>query len=209
MCTQGTAAEDIFVAYVYYAMPSSIYQTATSCIKASAFISHLLSGLLGDILVTQFEVDIKILFYISTVFVTFGMIIGLYIIRPVEVMYNSDGTVRRSTLTIPIMEHMTEENIDDVGVSMAATSNPMMGKERKAIHDASDKWKYIRKQISQIHEVFKSKFLLAFTIWWVGCNAVWMTLYDYEVAIYEELNGSNNWNGSILSLMLVAGLYNS
>ena len=31
------------------------------------------------------------------------------------------------------------------------------------------------------------------------------TLYDYEVAIYAELNGSNEWNGSVLAVMLVAG----
>jgi len=29
--------------------------------------------------------------------------------------------------------------------------------------------------------------------------------YNYEVSIYEELVGSNNWNGSVLSIMLLAG----
>ena len=41
---QGSAAEDIFSAYVYYAMPEETYQAATSCIKSAAFLSHLLSG---------------------------------------------------------------------------------------------------------------------------------------------------------------------
>ena len=30
------------------------------------------------------------------------------------------------------------------------------------------------------------------------------TIYDYEVAIYEELNGSNEWNGSVLAALLLA-----
>jgi hypothetical protein len=32
-----------------------------------------------------------------------------------------------------------------------------------------------------------------------------MTLYDYEVAIYQELNGSNSWNGSVIAVMLLSG----
>ena len=31
------------------------------------------------------------------------------------------------------------------------------------------------------------------------------TLYDYEVALYAELKGSNAWNGSVLGIMLLAG----
>lgn len=30
-------------------------------------------------------------------------------------------------------------------------------------------------------------------------------MYNYEVAIYEELQGSNAWNGSVLAIMLLAG----
>ncbi len=30
-------------------------------------------------------------------------------------------------------------------------------------------------------------------------------LYNYEVSIYEELAGSNNWNGSVLAIMLLCG----
>ena len=31
------------------------------------------------------------------------------------------------------------------------------------------------------------------------------TFYDYEVSIYDELNGSNDWNGSVLAAILLAG----
>jgi hypothetical protein len=31
--------------------------------------------------------------------------------------------------------------------------------------------------------------------------------YGYEVSIYVELNGTNNWNGSVLSIMLLAGSF--
>ena len=33
------------------------------------------------------------------------------------------------------------------------------------------------------------------------------TFYDYEVSIYDELNGSNNWNGSVLAAILLAGSF--
>ena len=179
------------------------YQAATSCIKTSAFVSHLLSGVLGDVLVTQFDVNIKSLFYISTVFVTIGMIIGLFVIRPVEVIYRADGKVQRSTLTAPIMNtaaHRHDSTDDDYVAPRTSTNS-----ESKAINNASDKWKYIKSQAYQIQKVFQSRFILTFSVWWVVCNAIWMTLYDYEVAIYDELNGNNDWNGSILAIMLVSG----
>jgi hypothetical protein len=38
-------------------------------------------------------------------------------------------------------------------------------------------------------------------------SLVWFgqILYNYEVSIYEELSGSNTWNGSVLAIMLLTG----
>jgi hypothetical protein len=44
-------------------------------------------------------------------------------------------------------------------------------------------------------------------LWWVLGNAVYMTLYNYEVSIYQELNGgSDEWNGSAIAMLLVMGI---
>jgi hypothetical protein len=46
----GSAAEDIFKAYIYYAVPCEDFQKATSYINASGLISSVLAGILGTIL---------------------------------------------------------------------------------------------------------------------------------------------------------------
>jgi len=44
-------------------------------------------------------------------------------------------------------------------------------------------------------------------LWWVLGNAVYMTVYNYEVSIYQELNGgSDEWNGSAIAVLLVMGI---
>ena len=44
----GTAAEDIFTAYVYHVIPDAeSYQSATSYIRAAGLASNLVSGVLG------------------------------------------------------------------------------------------------------------------------------------------------------------------
>ena len=61
----GTAAEDVFSAYIYQVVPVHSYQKVTGYVRASGLMSTLVSGVLGDILVTQFQVDLTMLFYIS------------------------------------------------------------------------------------------------------------------------------------------------
>ena len=44
-------------------------------------------------------------------------------------------------------------------------------------------------------------------LWWVLGNAVYMTMYNYEVSIYQELNGgSDEWNGSAIAVLLIMGI---
>lgn len=85
--SMGTAAEDVFSAYVYYVVPPALYQDATSYIKASALIAFVVSGILGDILVTQANTSLTVLMLISAAFVTSGAALGLFVIRPPKKMF--------------------------------------------------------------------------------------------------------------------------
>jgi hypothetical protein len=91
----GTAAEDVFSAYVYYAVPLQHYTSATSYVKASAFVASLLSGFLGDILVVLFNYSIDTLMVISAVFVCIGVFIGLFVISAV-----SESSTKSTKLTM-------------------------------------------------------------------------------------------------------------
>lgn len=82
--SSGTAAEDIYMAFVLKVLPLSYYQTATSLVKTSGHISHMTSGILGDILVAQLGTSLTTLFIISTVSVSLAFLLSLFIIVPVE-----------------------------------------------------------------------------------------------------------------------------
>lgn len=77
----GTAAEDLFSAYIYTVVPLEMYQSTTSYVKTSALLSCIVSGVLGDILVTQFDVSLYTLTVISAVFVIAGAVLGFFVIR--------------------------------------------------------------------------------------------------------------------------------
>ena len=77
----GSAAEDIFGAYIYSVVSVSSYQRFTSYLKTSGLVSHVLSGIIGDVLVTQFYASLDVLMVISAVSVLVGAVVGFVILR--------------------------------------------------------------------------------------------------------------------------------
>lgn len=57
------------------------YQAATSYIKTAALLSCVVSGVLGDLLVVEWDISLRVLMWISGVFVWSGFLVGLYVIR--------------------------------------------------------------------------------------------------------------------------------
>jgi hypothetical protein len=103
---------------------------------------------LGDILVTQFDVDLRVLFFISAGTVTAGMIWGYFFINPVSKLQT----------TVESMNSKIESPVRKISILSEANT-----------------------YILEIRKTFESPFIVWITAWWVVGNAVWMTLYDYEV----------------------------
>lgn len=83
----------MFSAYVYYVIGMEQYQAATSYIKTAALMACVVSGVLGDILVVEWDISLRVLMWISGVFVWTGFFVGLYVIRSSN---NSFSTKSRS-----------------------------------------------------------------------------------------------------------------
>ena len=64
-------------------------------------------------------------------------------------------------------------------------------------------------QFTYVVHALRNSYLLALVLWWIVGNACFATLYDYEVSIYQELNGSADWNGSVLAILLLVGALGS
>ena len=78
----GSAAEDIFKAYVYAMVSQDRYQEATSYIATSALLSSILAGIIGDFLVAVDDVSLRVLMIISACSVCLGAIVGFFVILP-------------------------------------------------------------------------------------------------------------------------------
>lgn len=111
----GTAAEDIFSAYIYYAVPVTLYTQTTSYVKTVYFLSCVLSGILGDILVTQFSCSIDILMIISAISVSVGAVVGIFVIRPVNSTFTTSSSslrdrMRKVKMQLVYLAHIWHSN---------------------------------------------------------------------------------------------------
>lgn len=103
----GSAAEDVFKAYVYYAVPERKYQEATSYIAASALLSSVFAGLMADFLVISGGVSLEVLMIISACFVTAGTVVSFIVIQPPNVEMGPAS--RSSALVISIGDSKAKE----------------------------------------------------------------------------------------------------
>jgi Reduced folate carrier len=199
----GSAAEDVFKAYVYYAVPEHKYQEATSCIAASALLSSVFAGLIADFLVLSGGVSLEVLMIISACFVTAGTVVSFIVIQPPDV--------------------------DKISASRSSVLLMNIGESK-----ASIAYRKLLLQFYQLHSVLSNSSMRSLLIWWVSGNAIYMVstlllrslfhrdsissnsdsilmsvifqvVYNYEVSIYYELNGSNDWNGTAIACILILG----
>ena len=181
----GTAAEDVFSAYIYYLLPSSYYYEATGYIKASALICTCVSGILGDLLVTQDHTSVKVLLIISAAFVCAGGLVGFLVIKQ-----------KSSSNNTYLQQNYDTEKANDISPFLIIKELP-----------TQSKLSIFMLQLQCLYKALESYKLIIFTIYWVIGNCVYTTLYGYEVSIYLDLTGSNDWNGSVLAIMLLAGSF--
>ena len=75
----GTAAEDVFSAYIFYAVLPVDYETVTSYVKSTGLLSSVVSCVLGDILVIEGGVSLRRLMIVSAVFTGLAFVVGVFL----------------------------------------------------------------------------------------------------------------------------------
>lgn len=222
----GTAAEDIFYAYVFYAVSKEHFQVAMSSTRSAALVSSLVASVLGDLLVVEGDTALTTLQWISAVCVCLGALLGVLIIQPsakthqyLEMQFPSiaamvvaaEQSPARGTDVIPSPFSGPDQppHKDDGAVSLT-TASPLSQGPHGFPTAAEVRAQKLHTFISQIlffyETVRASSNLSAQVTFWIVCNATFSVLFGYEVAIFQQLNGGNNkWNGSVLSVMLLLG----
>ena len=220
----GTAAEDIFYAYVFYAVPKDLFQVAMSSCRTSALVSSLVASILGDVLVV-FGTPLTTLQWISAVCVCSGAALGVLIIQPSaktqmylenrfpaiaamvvsEVVGKKEAGNFADPIPSPLAGRESEGNRQSQGQSKDVISEASSGASAAEVRALK-----LRVFVSQIlffySTVRASPNLTMQVLYWIVCNATFAEIFGYEVAIFQQLNGGNNkWNGSVLSVMLLLG----
>jgi len=224
----GTASEDIFYAYVFYAVPTGFFQIALSACRTSALVSCLIASVLGDLLVTQADTPLTVLQIISCVSVCAGALLGCFVLSP-------SGKTRQFVECggVPLAVAASEAgaggkipNAKDVALGgwvVTTTSNPtsMTSSDDCAVENSrsaassyssgSNVWyrkgaifiaqaKFFRETLNRNPNLQNQ------VLYWIVANATYTEIFGYEVAVFEQLNGGRNtWNGSVLSVMLLLG----
>jgi hypothetical protein len=82
----------VLSAYVYYMVSPVHYQLATSYIKATNLATNVVAGIVGDLLVVEGDVSLKVLLWISAVSVTIGFVVGLVVLRRPSLLSYGDAS---------------------------------------------------------------------------------------------------------------------
>lgn len=203
----GTAAEDIFYAYVFYAVPTDMFQTAMSTCRTSALISCLIASILGDLLVTQADTPLTVLQIISCVFVCFGAALGFVVIQPSSktrqfIEIGGIPITAAGGLGVDIKPTL-DAAAGNADLGAAASPEPHLTRSQIWML----KWKIFVAQCDFFKQTLvQDPNLCNQVLYWVVANATFTEMFGYEVAIFQQLNGgSNQWNGSVLSVMLLLG----
>lgn len=139
------------------------YQFATSTIKAAALLSCLVSGVLGDILVVEFQASLTVLTWISAVFVWAGFLVGLFVIRPAT----DTKTQSQSVLT----------QLDDVEMDTSRTQRQHIPLEEEQLSSKLSKMHIFLHQLRCLRIAMKSPVVKCMLGLWVIGNAIFQVSY--------------------------------
>ena len=216
----GTAAEDIFYAYVFYAVSKEHFQVAMSSSRSAALVSSLVASVLGDLLVVEGGTPLTTLQWISAACVCCGALLGVLIIQPsaktqqyLEMQFPSiaamvvaeQSPVRGNDIIPSPLSGPDQPPHKDDSTASLTTVSPSEGPTPADVR--AQKFRTFVSQILFFYETVRASPNLSVQVaFWIVCNATFAELFGYEVAIFQQLNGGNNkWNGLVLSVMLLLG----
>lgn len=132
----------------------------TSYVKASSLIAFVISGILGDVLVTQANVSIDVLMVISAIFVTSGAFLGLFIIK-------------KSNKSLAFISNRTDVHIDSSQSKFLSSNEDLKSSStidvRVKIHVAAQ---LFRSQMQSLWVYVNNVDVAVMLLYWVIGNAV-------------------------------------
>eukprot|EP01135_Chromosphaera_perkinsii_P005494 Nk52_evm43s352 gene=Nk52_evmTU43s352 len=164
------AGEIAYFAYVYTLVDEKFYQKLTSFTRAAVLVGHMSASILGQILVTNFNVEYTVLFYISLASVTCATLTVFFFPRKHEDYEEVDGLV-----------------LEDVG-SREETSAP---EEKESVVE------WAKNSLVRIKIAYENYTVIRYSVWWIFA---WTNVYNmegYGSSLWDYVDSSVVWNGYV------------
>ena len=192
-------------AYVFYTLNPAYYQLGTSYIKATSLATNMAAGIVGDLLVVEGDVSLRILMWISAVSVCIGFIVGVMVIQAPHVhtiqhKEDRDCKLKSGKASVEINNSDTMNPIGEISTDSAIDSPTSSSKHGFLHHNdsihienqttapvnpvtqltVSEKLRLFKEQLVFLRLAFRSRTLTALVFYWVMGNAVFMVQSLYE-----------------------------
>jgi len=206
----GSVAEVIFVSYAFRILPPDWYLFASSLTSACFVASHVVSGILGDVMLQTFDVPLRVLLVISASSVLVSAVV-LLLFLPDERSLGRDATcgADRDRLLSLGGDGLTvgEETIqvDQERQSDEATSDRPGGRgwEHRLV--------YLKEFFGSLRQAWRSDKFGTLSVWYFAMYGLYGIVYGYETSYYYFKTNDNtddtlgSWNGTVLGLALFTG----
>ena len=136
--------------------------------------------------------------YMSAVAVGMGVVVGILVISPYK------STTNTTTITTTTSTTNNEYKLfDDTSVNNNTITTRNNNTTSSIITKNVAEFK---RQLLVLISVLRSSSLSSFSLVWVVGNSVYTIIYGYEVSLLGAVGGPDDWNGLILSLLLLSGV---
>lgn len=170
----GTAAEDLFSAYIYTVVPLEMYQSTTSYVKTSALLSCIISGVLGDILVTQCDTSLYTLTVISAVFVITGAALGFIVIRNPKPPSQLEGSFDGEKGAEPLKSEPSKHNPAPLQAAREWLSSTWASANwTQTMRYLGEKYHILFLQLQFTFRVVAQRDIRVLTVFWIVGNGVY------------------------------------
>ncbi|XP_070322990.1 reduced folate transporter isoform X2 [Odocoileus virginianus] len=169
------AARIAYSSYIFSLVPPARYQRMASYSRASVLLGVFTSSVLGQLLVTMGRVPFSTLNYISLAFLTFSLVLALFLKRPKRSLFFNRGA--------PVRAGAAPSELDQMNPGQAQAAGAKPGWPPAAWQDST----FVR-MLRELGRVVQLPQLRLWSVWWVFSSAGYYLIVSYVPILWNVVN---------------------
>ncbi|XP_043729628.1 reduced folate transporter isoform X1 [Cervus elaphus] len=169
------AARIAYSSYIFSLVPPARYQQMASYSRASVLLGVFTSSVLGQLLVTMGRVPFSTLNYISLAFLTFSLVLALFLKRPKRSLFFNRGA--------PVRAGAAPSELDQMNPGQAQAAGAKRGWPPAAWRDST----FVR-MLGELGRVVQLPQLRLWSLWWVFNSAGYYLIVYYVHILWKVVN---------------------